>query len=121
MSWVALKVGCSAEYTMYVAICLSIILLFARLLVLKRIADFPVFAYCKQILSRVFIASLVCVIVDYLTKMYIYNLLPKTFFVLAVSLAVSALVNIAIILYIGLNVSERQKISSTIKSKIFKR
>ncbi len=121
MSWVALKVGCSAEYTMYVAICLSIILLFARLLVLKRIADFPVFAYCKQILSRVFIASIVCVIVDFLTKMYIYNLLPKTFFVLAVSLAFSALVNIAIILYIGLNVSERQKISSTIKSKIFKR
>ena len=121
ISWAFLKLGYSAEYTMYTAIAISLILLYARIIILKKMVGFPAITYSKVVLSRVVITTLLCFMISVPTRIFIFDHSSGGFFFLALCLALSVALNVAIIFYGGLNKLERTTIIQFVKSKVSKK
>ena len=121
ISWVFLKLGFSADCTMYTAIGISLVLLYARIIILKKIVDFPANTYCKVVLSRVIITTFLCFLVSLPTRRFIFDQTSGGFVFLALCIALSVALDVIIIFYFGLNKSERTTILQFVKSKIDKK
>lgn len=106
ISWILLKNGFSAEYTMYVAISLSLLSLYARLLVLGRIISFKIISFIKNTLFRMIISTVACYGTALLIKHLVFNQLPNTFLLLC-SVIIIVFVNSIILLFLGFNMEER--------------
>lgn len=119
ISWIFLKIGFSAEYTMYTALGLSILLLFSRALILKYQINFPLGIYCKRILLNVIITTIICFIVSVPVKIFIYDKC-QSLISLIISLIISVMLNIIAIIICGLNKNEKMYLKTIIKSKIRK-
>lgn len=113
-SYVALKFGTSPVTVFYISLTMCVISLFMRLWIVKRLLDFPVFRYIKEIFFQVILISIGSAIVPGL----VYRLLPVNFgtFIIVCLLCVVSV--IAFITTIGLTHSERDVIFSAIKNKL---
>ena len=118
ISWVLLKLGFPAEYTMYTAIAISFVLLFARVIILKRMVDFPAKDYVTSILSRVILSTALCFIVSLPTRVFIYDNTSGKFLFLALCVGLSVILNMAVIYIVGLNKTERTMIRKFVESKL---
>lgn len=118
ISYVFLKLGYSAEYTMYIAISVSVILLFVRVFILKSMVNFPAKDYSIHIILRVAFTSIFCYIASLLTFRFVYEVSSKSIFMLCVSILLSIISNVLVILITGLNKTELALILSFVKSKI---
>jgi O-antigen/teichoic acid export membrane protein len=118
ISWVLLKIGFPAEYTMYTAIAISLILLFARVLILKRMVDFPAGSYFASVLSKVLLSTLLCFAGSIPTRFFIFDYTTGKFIHLASCVCLSVVLNMVVIYLAGLNRSERTMMRSFIESKI---
>ena len=104
ISYIALKLGCSPEVTIQIAIIISFISLFIRLLLLKRYISFPILEFIYAVLFRAIIVILVAFICAY----YIYISLPVTGFNRLIFTVISSwTVAAAIIYFIGMSNLEK--------------
>lgn len=117
VSWFFLHLGYGPEFTMYVAIAIAMIALFARLVILRRLVRFPVWRYVKVVLSRIFVCFVISLAISYffntLVGQYCSNII-----VLLSSLSFSVLLTCVVIWIIGLTRNERKPIINYIITKI---
>jgi O-antigen/teichoic acid export membrane protein len=64
-SYILLKLGYAPQVTFFVSILASLVALFARLIVLKKIVSFPVKNFITNVLSRVVLVSIIGSIIPY--------------------------------------------------------
>lgn len=92
ISWILLSWGYQAEVTLYVAITMSIIALFARLLILRNLCSFPVLDFCKKVLLRLLITTIIAILITYLLRLLFTDAdIIVTVFVFVLSVLVSLL------------------------------
>jgi hypothetical protein len=103
---------------MYTAIAISLILLFARVLILKRMVDFPAGSYFASVLSKVLLSTLLCFAGSIPTRFFIFDYTTGKFIHLASCVCLSVVLNMVVIYLAGLNRSERTMMRSFIESKI---
>lgn len=72
-SWLLLVLGFSPEYTMYVAIVVSVLSLLARLFILKGQVQFPVKEYCIKVLIVLLYTSLACFSISICVDSFLYS------------------------------------------------
>ena len=116
VSWFLLSRGGAPEVTVYVAIVIAVIVLAARLLVLRIIADFPIMEFCRKVLLRLFISTIISVVLSWVVKEYVCN--GSGFINLALSIMLSMLVTMLSICYIGFNQYERNSLFHMLYSGI---
>lgn len=117
LSWLFLKLGFSAEYTMYVAIFVAVVTLFFRIILLRRMTKFPVLLFMKVTMLPIIVTS----ITSFVTVYLFYKVFESDNLVVnACLLALSVLLNACIIFLVGLNNTERKLIFSFTK-KIIKK
>lgn len=120
LSWIFLHYGFGPEYTMYVAIAMSICAMISRILILKHIADFPVVEFCKDVLLPILLVTLVSLGLCFVLKMVTYDQLPSVL-MLFISATFAVLITIAVIFTMGLSSSERKAIIIVAQKKIKKK
>ncbi len=117
ISWFFLYLGYSATSTMVVALALSLIALFARLLVLYHIINFPLKSYFHSVIMSISKTSVVILVVIYLIKRFIYDFEPNYIF-LFISLCISVFLSILLIYTLGSTNDEKLAIKSFVSSRI---
>ena len=110
ISWILLKSGFTAEYTIYVAIFLSLLSLYARLLILKKLVSFNMVAFFYNTLFRMLLSTVACYGTAFFSKGIIYDH-SHTVFSLFGSVIVIVLISIIVLYYIGFNKEERSWIN----------
>lgn len=104
VSWILLYWGYPAEVTIYVAITMSTIALFARLFILRIICGFPVLSFCKKVLLRLLVTTIIAVLLSSLLRSFLNDSdIIVTLFVFVLSVLGSLLT----IYLIGLTKHER--------------
>ena len=116
VSWLFLALGFPAEATMYVAIVIAVIALFARLIILNRIVAFPIMVFCKNVLLRLIITTLAAFALSILLKLFVSNTGSGVVWLLF-NIVLSVLLTVLSILFVGLNSHERQLIVGFVKSR----
>lgn len=118
ISYLLLEKGYAPETTMYIAICLSLVCLYARLWFLKQQVDISMKSFFSQVLFNVCIVAVLAAICP-----IIVNYLMVTGFLrLFVVSSVCAVTTSVVIYYVGLSTQERifvqKKIVVKIKQKL---
>ena len=117
LSWFLLASGFPAEATMYVAIVIAVLALLSRLIILKKIVDFPVLRFCKTVLVRLSFATIVTLILSLIIKFSVYNVYSNNL-LLFVAISLSVLVTFIAVVLVGLNSRERKLFLNFVISKI---
>ena len=104
ISYVALKFGAKPEMTIHIAIIISFVSLLIRLFLLYRYVSFPV----KEFLTKVLGTAAIVVLLSYVLSNSVYNLMSIHGFIqLILTVCVSWMISGVVILFIGMNKSER--------------
>ena len=104
ISYVTLKFGAKPEMTIQIAIIISFVSLLIRLFLLYRYVSFPV----KEFLTRVLGTAAIVVLLSYVLSNSVYNLISIHGFIqLILTVCVSWMISGVVILFIGMNKSER--------------
>lgn len=114
LSYILLKLGHSPEYTVLVAIVISIIGLFVRAYMLKQIVPLSIGKYLKSVILNILFVFVIALVFPVFIH---YNVSYGFFRLFLVSFS-STIALIVCILYIGCNKSERVSIFMIIKKKI---
>ena len=117
ISYLLLGKGYAPETTMYVAICLSLGCLFARLWFLHRQVEISIKSYFTQVLLNVCVVAVLAAIYPIIVS----HLMNAGILRLFVVSGVCAIATLIVIYYVGLSVQERifvqKKIVARIKQK----
>lgn len=116
ISLIALKFGAESYVVLVIAIVLSIVAIFGRLLVLKRQICFNVKDFLVKVVIRCFIVSMLSMIIPVLLSIIIKNSIVE-FCCVCVSSIILVLI---IVTYIGLSKDERVNLITMIKRKFKK-
>lgn len=119
ISYIFLKMGCGAEYTMYVSIFISVACMFSRIFVCKRYVNFSIKQYLSEVVARVVFVSTLCYILSSMLYKIGLSINCKIFFMLF-CLIVDVLISISIIFLLGLSSNEKRYVLQYVKSKIRK-
>ena len=120
ISWFFLYLGYQAYSTMLVAISIAIISLFARLIILKHLVDFPIRNFCHLVLLRILTTVIVSTISLIALKKVIIIVSSSNFFQL-ISFIVSIICSILIIVLFGFDCDEKKYITKILWEFIKKR
>ncbi len=116
LSYLFLKLGFAPQITIYVSICISILALYARLIILKNLVDLKSIIFFKNVILRVSIVAFIALILPYL----IYINLNSSYIRLIIIVMTCLISTFGSIYLIGLERKERlfikDKIHSAIKS-----
>lgn len=110
ISYVFLKLGYSPETTLYITIIIEIISLLFRLYFLRKLIDFPVMSFIKNVLVKNIFILLLSVSFPYFIK----SLMEENITRLIIVFMVTFLWSISVVFLIGLNKSEKLFVSSYI-------
>jgi O-antigen/teichoic acid export membrane protein len=114
ISWIVLVIGAPPYSVMIVGICLTFMALIFRLLIMRRLIDFSIIQFLKEVLSpicKVSVLSMVLPIIIYI------NLRQSIFRLFLVS-GVSVLSICGNVYFLGLNNIERARIVAVIRNKL---
>lgn len=114
ISYFFLKMGFSAISVFYISLILSIICLFLRLWVVKRLLKFPFTEYIKDVFVRCTFCALTAAIIPALLAMYMDDVLISFCLISITSLLSSGIS----IWFVGLRSNERFQLAKMIKNKI---
>lgn len=115
-SYIFLRLGYSAAYTMYVAIAMAILCLISRLLIVKHYVGFSIRQYARLVLFRTLIVS-----VASLGLSYSFHLIaPKESSVVVTLslLLLSVIGTIGVIFFLGLDKNEKHMVVHFIQEKL---
>ena len=108
ISYTLLKFGFPAVTVFYVSLGLSIVSLFARLLLLHEMMDFPIFKYLSYVVGRGFLVIAISAVIP----LYLHFILPESLFHSFVVIVVTILVESLVIYFLGLNKQEKAFLGS---------
>lgn len=117
LTWVAFKMGFSASTAYIIYIIVYYILVFIRLVIAREVLDIPIKAYLKEV---VFLTLIVTAVV-FILPLLIINIMESSFLRLCVTTSISLLSTIFGVFFIGLEKSERKKVTSKIANMFAKR
>lgn len=114
ISYISLKLGAGPISVFLISLCMSVLCFGARLVVVKKLVDFPVFNYVLHALVPCMFVVVISSIPPIITHLY----LPHSFSFVFVTGVVSVIATSICIYTIGLNVAERQFVYKTIKKRL---
>lgn len=114
LSYVFLKMGCTPEWTIVVAISIAIICLFVRLYMLNKMTELPIGTYIRKVVLNVIFVSCIGAILP----MIVAWSLKESYLRLILTSAVSTISLLITYLFIGCTLTERQFVISNIKARI---
>ena len=117
VSYVFLKYGCSPLSVFYISLFISIVCLFMRLWIVRRLMVFPV----KEYIVKVFGSSLLVCAVALVMPLAVYMALDENIYTVLFVCLLCLISSIATIYYVGLDVHEREFVTSIIRKKILHR
>lgn len=113
ISYVLLKYGGQPMTVFYVSLCISIVCMFMRLLLLKRLIEFPIKRYVIHIWGS---CSLICLI-SLVGPLLLHLMLPESLMRVVIVCTLCLCVSVVTIYGLGLSQHERTFILSEIKKK----
>ncbi len=114
LSWLAYKFGAPVETSYYIFILFYFIAFIARLLILKKLIDFPFLYFIRTVFSRIVIVT----ILTQLVPIIIISSFQSSFLRLICTVILTTLSTLIVIGVVGLTEEERTGIIQTIKNKI---
>lgn len=117
LSWVFLLIGTPVYFVQIIAIFLTIMVLIARILIVKKIIGFSFFNFLMYALIPICIVSVSSAV----PVLVICHIMEQNIFRLFLVVGISIVSNSGSIYLFGLNKAERLKIKEIIKSKIIRR
>lgn len=113
-AWVVLKLGAAAYAVFVVAIIANLIMFVTRLLIVRGLIGMPLKPFFEKVLRPVFLIIVVSTTLTYGAKL----ILPEGFLFSGLCVVFSIVVTAVSIYFIGLDISNREKVRSFIKRKI---
>ncbi len=117
ISYAFLRLGCSPLSVFYISLLISIVCLFMRLWIVRRLMAFPVKEYIVKVLGR---SLLVCAIA-LVIPLAVYMILKENIYTVLFVCILCIVSSIIAIYYTGLNPQERKLMMYVIRTKIFHR
>lgn len=117
LTWIAYKLGAPAETTYIIYIGVYIVVLIARLFLMRDLFEFPIKMYIKEVIGRIITPSVLALVIPYLLRISIESSFIRVLIVCPSSLLWTAIC----VYYLGLTKGERIAISSKIKYFFLKR
>lgn len=103
LSYIALKLGAEPEFTFYIYIFISLVLLFVRCYLLHRMITLPIFAFLKEVIRAVLVSW-----VAFILPMVVCYWLSEGLVRLVMVTIVSAISIVLSVYFIGLHSNEKQ-------------
>lgn len=116
LTWIAFKLGMSVETSYIIYIIIYALLDYIRLLIMKRLLNFPIMMYVHDVLIPVLKVTTIAVILPFV----LYNTLDSSIFKSFLVIVLSLLSASATSYYIGLNENERVFVTSKVNALIHK-
>lgn len=116
LAWISFAVGMPAYTSYIIFLIVYIFVLFTKLHIIKRLINFPVKQYYKDVLAVVLITTAV----SFVLPGVVYMLMPRTLLYSFVVMIVSVISVATATYFLGLSMTERNKICSWVK-KIIKK
>ena len=117
VSYVLLKLGGSPITVFYVSLCISVMCLFLRLWIVRRLVGFPVRRYVVEVLAR---CTLICILA-LIGPLVAHIILPQSFCNVVIVCCISVVTSMAVIYCVGLERHEKELVHTFINKKIFHR
>lgn len=117
VSYVFLRYGCSPLSVFYISLFISVVCLFMRLWIVRRLMVFPV----KEYIVKVFGSSLLVCVVALVIPLVAYMALDENIYTVLIVCLLCLISSIATIYYVGLDIHEREFVTSIIRKKILHR
>ena len=114
LTWIAFSLGAPAEYAYYVFIVVYVAVEVVRLILMKRMLDFPPIMYVKEVLFYILLVTPISFIIPLLCV----NVMNAGFTRLVVVTMVSIISTAIIVYYLGLNNKERKFFVNSIKTRL---
>lgn len=116
VSYVLLKLGFPPQSTMYVAIIISIINLFLRLIMLRKMMEFPMWPFIFDVVMKIGLVTLIAYIIPLALIIELRESLLRFMIVLVSGFIMSGLT----IYFVGLSSGDRRFVRETVQKKIAK-
>lgn len=115
VSWLFLRLGYPPETTMYVAIVLALVCLFARLVIVNKLTKFPIISFASEVLAPMIVSSLVSFIMVY-TLMLVGNNIMHQILLFFIAVVIVSIVTFLV----AFKKSEKIWILKTSRSYLFR-
>jgi O-antigen/teichoic acid export membrane protein len=117
LSYIALTMGANEYSVLIIAIIISIACFVARLLILKKIMDFPVKSFFNFVIQKALLVLIIAPIIPLL----FYHFTTQFPFKILFTFIISVLSCVIIIYFLGINKSEKRYLTELIKKVLCKR
>lgn len=114
ISYIFLKFGFQPEITMIVVIVISILAHISRLYFMRKLLKMNIITYCKKVLWVIFLVTLLISIFP----MFWYYYFEPTFFRVIIISAITLLMSLIIIYFVGLTKTERRSLHTFVLTKL---
>lgn len=116
ISYYFLKLGYPPEVTLYITIVIEILALIFRFFFLKKIINFPVARFIKDVVIR----NIIIVLLSVSLPLFLRKALDESFWRLFFVVCVALIWNAIVIYFVGLNKSEKMIVQKTVQKVLFK-
>lgn len=116
LCWIVLLLGAESYWVFIVGIIANVIMFLVRLVIVRRLVKLPLRRFVRQVLSPLAFVFLVSLTLSFA----IQYLLPNTFFFSILLIGISILISTITMYFIGLDLSQREKLKKIITSKLKK-
>ena len=106
VSWLFFKLGAPPQYTLYIAIFLSFICIFLRLIMLRKMVKFPIWEYVNKVMLNVFFITVISLILP----LAVHTIIPNSMWRFIIILLISWISIGVSGLFVGCNRHERNLI-----------
>jgi O-antigen/teichoic acid export membrane protein len=117
ISYYFLKLGYPPEVTLYITIVIEIIALIFRFFFLKKIINFPVTRFIKDVVIR----NIIIVLLSVSLPLFVRKALDESFWRLIFVVCVAFIWNAIVIYVVGLNKSEKMIVQKTVQKILLRR
>lgn len=114
VSWLFLHYGAAAEVVMIVAICLTLCVACARVLISSYYLKFPIYTFIRSVVFRCALVTGISIIVSYI----IHILVSKNMLLSFLSIFIIIIVVLNFIFFLGFNKTDKKYVIALIKEKV---
>lgn len=114
LSYLFLRLGYQPQVVITIAIVISLICIFVRVIMLNRMVGFPIKPFLYDVFFKIVIVSILSAILPY----YISQRMPESFMTLVITSGICVVISAVVIWLVGFNKSEKYLIRNMLGSKI---
>lgn len=114
LTWIAFRMGFKAEYAYYVFIAVYVCVEIVRLILMKRMLDFPPSLFLRRVVLRIAVVTVICIILPFFVHMHLETGWSR---LLVVILASVISVSVFVALF-GMTKGERNSAVAFIRAKL---